>query len=139
LVSARRGDRQTGRGFRVTRIPDIVKNVVMPTLARDGFIRDVEVQGLKKNGEIVDLVASSVVKRDANGKFLQSQTFLVDIYRAAPHSARDLTCRRTAKRAEFEEIVGASAAIQNVFKSMKWWRPPTPRGLLLGETGTARS
>src|SRR6185295_19299232 len=47
---------------------DIVKNVVMPSLARDGFIKDVEVQGLKKNGEIVDLIASSIVKRDAAGK-----------------------------------------------------------------------
>ena len=56
-----------------------VRDELMPKLAQDGFVRDVEVQGAKKNGERVDLQISSVVKKDAAGKFLFSQTFLLDI------------------------------------------------------------
>ena len=56
-----------------------VRDELMPKLARDGFVKDVEVQGAKKNGERVDLQISSVVKKDAAGKFLFSQTFLLDI------------------------------------------------------------
>jgi PAS domain S-box-containing protein len=56
-----------------------VRDELMPKLALDGFVKDVEVQGAKKNGERVDLQISSVVKKDAAGKFLFSQTFLLDI------------------------------------------------------------
>jgi len=56
-----------------------VQNELMPTLARDGFIKDIEVQGQKRNGELVDLQVSSVLRRDAEGKFLHSQAFLLDI------------------------------------------------------------
>jgi PAS domain S-box-containing protein len=56
-----------------------VRDELMPKLAREGFVKDVEVQGAKKNGERVDLQISSVVKKDAAGKFLFSQTFLLDI------------------------------------------------------------
>jgi len=56
-----------------------VSEELMPRLARDGFVKDAEVQGSKKNGERVDLQISSVVKKDASDKFLFSQTFLLDI------------------------------------------------------------
>jgi PAS domain S-box-containing protein len=56
-----------------------VREELMPRLARDGFVKDAEVQGAKKNGERVDLQISSVVKKDASDKFLFSQTFLLDI------------------------------------------------------------
>jgi formate hydrogenlyase transcriptional activator len=56
-----------------------VRDELMPILVRDGFIKDAEVQGSKKNGERVDLQISSVAKKDAGGKFLYSQTFLLDI------------------------------------------------------------
>jgi|GEM_PF-406860 len=56
-----------------------VREELMPRLARDGFVKDAEAQACKKNGERVDLQISSVVKRSASGKFLFSQTFLLDI------------------------------------------------------------
>jgi len=58
---------------------DRVREELMPRLVRDGFIKDAEVQAAKKNGERVDLEISSVVKKDASGNFLFSQTFLLDI------------------------------------------------------------
>ncbi|MCU1335663.1 MAG: diguanylate cyclase [Bryobacterales bacterium] len=56
-----------------------VRDDLMPRLAREGFLKDAEVQASKKNGERVDLQISSVVKKDGSGKFLFSQTFLLDI------------------------------------------------------------
>jgi len=56
-----------------------VRDELMPRLARDGFVKDAEVQACKKNGERVDLQISSLVKKDASGKFLFSQTFLLDV------------------------------------------------------------
>ena len=56
-----------------------VRDELMPKLVRDGFVTEAEVQGARKNGERVDLQISSVVKNDASGKFLFSQTFLLDI------------------------------------------------------------
>jgi formate hydrogenlyase transcriptional activator len=56
-----------------------VRDELMPRLVRDGFVKDAETQASKKNGERVDLQISSVAKKDANGKFLFSQTFLLDI------------------------------------------------------------
>ena len=56
-----------------------VREELMPRLERDGFVKDAEVRAAKKNGDQVDLQISSVVKKDASGKFLFSQTFLLDI------------------------------------------------------------
>src|SRR6185369_16866321 len=56
-----------------------VREELMPRLARDGFVKEAEAQAAKKNGERVDLQISSVVKRDASGKFQFSQTFLLDV------------------------------------------------------------
>lgn len=118
---------------------DIVKNVVMPRLARDGFIKDVEVQGLKKNGETVDLVASSVVKRDAHGKFLHSQTFLVDMTEQRRTQRENIYLQEELQsELNFEEIVGSSPAIQRVFSSIEMVAPTDSTVLLLGETGTGK-
>ena len=74
-----------------------VRDQLLPSLARDGFIKDVEVQGLKKNGERVDLLVSSVLKRDAAGRFLHSQAFLLDVTeRKRLESARKETEERLA-------------------------------------------
>src|SRR5262249_53422551 len=58
---------------------DYIRNVAMPQLRQEGFVRNLEAQGLRKNGETVDLLVSSVLKRDDEGRFLYSQTFLVDV------------------------------------------------------------
>jgi PAS domain S-box-containing protein len=125
--------------FAAPEFRDVVANVVMPRLARDGFIKDVEVQGLKKNGETVDLVASSVVKRDALGRFLFSQTFLVDITEQRRTQRENLYLQEELQsELYFEEIVGASAAIQKVFNSIEMVAPTDSTVLLLGETGTGK-
>ncbi|HYR87417.1 MAG TPA: sigma 54-interacting transcriptional regulator [Terriglobia bacterium] len=75
----------------------LVQEDFMPRLVREGFIKDVEVQGLKKNGERLDFQVSSVVKRDAEGRFLYSQAFLLDITeRKKAESARKETEERLA-------------------------------------------
>ena len=118
---------------------DAVKNVVMPRLARDGFIKDVEVQGLKKNGETVDLVASSVVKRDADGRFVRSQTFLVDKTEQRRTERENLYLQEELQsELNFEEIVGASPTIQKVFNAIEMVAPTDSTVLLLGETGTGK-
>jgi PAS domain S-box-containing protein len=75
----------------------VIKDELLPRLVRDGFVKDVEVQGLKKNGERVDLLVSSVVKRDDQGRFLYSQAFLLDITeRKRAENARKETEERLA-------------------------------------------
>ncbi|MEI9812010.1 MAG: sigma 54-interacting transcriptional regulator [Acidobacteriota bacterium] len=65
--------------FAAPQSQDYVRNVMFPALMRDGSIRDVQVQGQKKNGELVDVQVSSVFRRDAHGKPLHSQAFLLDV------------------------------------------------------------
>ncbi len=71
-----------------------VREVLLPRLARDGFIKDEEVQGVKKNGEVFDLRVTSLLKRAEDGSFLRSQAFLIDVTE---------TKRAERARAESEE------------------------------------
>jgi PAS domain S-box-containing protein len=116
-----------------------VQDVLIPRLARDGFLKDVEVQGLKKNGETVDLLVSSVVKRDAHGKFLYSQSFLLDITEQRRAQRESVYLQEELQSAlNFEEIVGSSPAMQKVFSSIEVVAPTDSTVLLLGETGTGK-
>jgi len=117
----------------------LVQDVLIPRLAREGFIKDAEVQGLKKNGELVDLLVSSVVKRDAGGNFLYSQTSLLDIteQRRAQRESVYLQ-EQLASELNFEEIVGGSPAMQRVFSSIEMVAQTDATVLLLGETGTGK-
>lgn len=125
--------------FAAPEFRDIVKDVVMPRLAREGFIKDVEVQGLKKNGEKVDLLVSSVVKRDALGNFAYSQTFLVDITeQRRTQRERIYLQEEIQSELNFEDIVGTSRAMQRVFNSIEMVAPTDSTVLLLGETGTGK-
>jgi PAS domain S-box-containing protein len=116
-----------------------VQEVLIPRLAREGFIKDAEVQGLKKNGDVIDLLVSSVVKKDANGNFLYSQTSLLDIteQRRAQRESVYLQ-EQLASELNFEEIVGASPSIQKVFSSIEMVAQTDATVLLLGETGTGK-
>lgn len=58
---------------------EYVREVMFPTLLREGFVRDMPVQALKKNGERVDVEVTSVIRRDQHGAFLHSQAFLLDV------------------------------------------------------------
>jgi formate hydrogenlyase transcriptional activator len=51
----------------------------LPQLKRDGFLKEYEGQGVRKNGEIIDVVASSLLTRGPAGEFLHSQAFLIDV------------------------------------------------------------
>ena len=118
---------------------DQVKNVVIPRLARDGFIKDVEVQALKKNGETVDLMVSSIVKRDARGGFVHSQTSLVDVTEQRRTQRENVYLQETLRsELNFEEIVGVSSAIQKVFNNIEMVAPTGATVLLMGETGTGK-
>jgi PAS domain S-box-containing protein len=116
-----------------------VKDVLLPRLMREGYVRDVEVQGLKKNGERVDVLVSSEVKRDAHGKFLYTQAFLLDITEQRRAQRESVYLREELKREmNFEEIVGASPSMQRVFNSIEMVAPTDSTVLLLGETGTGK-
>ena len=118
---------------------DTVQYVIMPRLARDGFIRDVEVQGVKRNGDLIDLVASSVVKRDAHGLFLYSQTFMVDVTQQRQAQRESYYLREQLQsELNFEEIVGTAPSMQRIFNSIDMVAPTDSTVLLLGETGTGK-
>jgi transcriptional regulator with GAF, ATPase, and Fis domain len=100
-------------------------------------VKDVEVQGLTKSGELVDLLVSSVIKRDANGAFLYSQTSLRDIseQRRAQRESVYLQ-EQLESELNFAEIIGASPAMQRVFSSIEMVAETDATVLVLGETGT---
>ena len=52
---------------------------VLPAFLRDGVCRDVELQFVKKSGDVVDMLLSSTSERDAEGAFLRSMTVLTDV------------------------------------------------------------
>ncbi len=112
---------------------------VLDRLRQDGFIKDIEVQVCRKNGEVLDLKASSVLKRDAEGRFLYTQTFLVDITEQR-RAQRENSYLQEQIRTElnFEEIVGTSAVMQRVFQAIDMVAPTDSTVLLLGETGTGK-
>jgi formate hydrogenlyase transcriptional activator len=116
-----------------------IVDVVMPRLARDGFVKDIDAQGVKKSGEIVELLVSSVVKRGADGRFLFSQTFMLDITEQR-RALRENLYLQEALQSElrFEEIVGLSPAMQEVYKSIAVVAPTDSVVLILGETGTGK-
>jgi PAS domain S-box-containing protein len=116
-----------------------VEDILIPRLVREGFLKDVEVQGLKKNGELLDLLVSSVVKRDADGNFLYSQTSLLDIteQRRAQRESVYLQ-EQLESELNFAEIVGTSPAMQKVFSSIEMVAQTDATVLLLGETGTGK-
>ncbi len=125
--------------FAAPEFRDVIRNVVMPRLAREGGIKDIEVQGLRKDGETVDLMVSSIVRRDAAGRFLHSQTSLVNITEQRRAQRESLYLQETLRsELNFEEIVGTSPAIQRVFSSIEMVAPTDSTVLLLGETGTGK-
>jgi PAS domain S-box-containing protein len=125
--------------FAAPEFQEFVRVDLMAKLIRDGFVKDVELQGRKKNGELLDLIASSMLKRDSDGKFLQSQTFLVDTTEQRRTQRENVyLLEQIQSELNFEEIVGASAAIQKVFSSIEMVAPTDSTVLLLGETGTGK-
>lgn len=52
---------------------------VFPEYIKTGYCKEVPFQFLKKNGEVMDVLFSSVVIKDKSGKFLKSLTSLQDV------------------------------------------------------------
>jgi formate hydrogenlyase transcriptional activator len=116
-----------------------VQDVLMPQLAREGFIKDVEVQGAKKDGETVDLLVTSVVRRDGQGRFVHSQTFMLDITEQRRAQRENLYLQEALQsELNFEEIVGAAPVMRQVFQSIAVVAPTDSAVLILGETGTGK-
>ena len=56
-----------------------VVEVAFPRLFQAGSVKDVEVQFVKKSGEVIDVLVSALLKRDAQGQVLWTQAFLLDV------------------------------------------------------------
>jgi len=55
------------------------RDVAIPELFRTGFVRDVEYQMVKKDGQVIDVVLAASVERDASGQVLHSLAFILDV------------------------------------------------------------
>ena len=53
--------------------------VALPEFRRNGFCKDVELQMVKKNGEVINALFSGVAQRDETGDFTGGFCFLVDV------------------------------------------------------------
>ena len=53
--------------------------VVLPEFFKTGFDRDVELQMIKKNGEVIDVFLSAVVQTDEAGQMIGASCFLIDV------------------------------------------------------------
>jgi len=54
-------------------------DVVQPTFFRDGIVKDVSYQFIKKNGDVIDVLLSATAERDAAGNVIRSQSVIQDI------------------------------------------------------------
>jgi PAS domain S-box-containing protein len=54
-------------------------DVVQPAFFRDGIVKDVSYQFIKKNGDVIDVLLSATAERDAAGNVIHSQSVVQDI------------------------------------------------------------
>ena len=57
----------------------IAEDVTLPLFFREGFIRDVPYQFIKKNGEAIDILLSAISEKDTEGEITRSLAVLTDI------------------------------------------------------------
>ena len=55
------------------------QEVIQPAFFRDGSVKDVEFQFIKKNGEVMDVQLSATAERDAAGNVVRSQAVIEDV------------------------------------------------------------
>jgi len=55
------------------------REIVQPAFFRDGIIKDISYQFVKKNGDIVDVLLSATGERDADGRVIRSQAVIEDV------------------------------------------------------------
>ncbi len=52
---------------------------VLPEFFRTGFDKDIEIQMVKKSGEVIDVLLSAVALKDETGQITNTQAFIVDV------------------------------------------------------------
>ena len=57
----------------------LAEEVMIPQFLRTGFCKDVAYEFVKKEGEIIEVLLSSIAEHDASGKILRSLSILVDV------------------------------------------------------------
>lgn len=55
------------------------ENIWLPEFLKTGYLKDIELQFVKKNGEKIDVLLSAVAERDAKGQILRSMSVLIDV------------------------------------------------------------
>lgn len=55
------------------------EEVGIPTFFATGVVRENEIQMVKKNGDVIDVLLSALADRDSEGRITSSMTFVVDI------------------------------------------------------------
>jgi PAS domain S-box-containing protein len=55
------------------------QDVIQPAFFRDGSVRDIELQFIKKNGEVMDVLLSATSERDVAGTLVRSQAVIEDV------------------------------------------------------------
>ena len=110
-----------------------------------GSIQEVELQMVRKSGEVRDVLLSGVFERDSSGE-MTSKVFIVDITERKRAEAERNTLQREnlylqeeiKTEYNFEEIVGTSVAIQKVFSDIEQVAGTDATVLITGETGTGK-
>lgn len=68
------------------------EEVARPRFFENGFSKNISYQMLKKDGDVIDVLLSSVAETDANGQFVRSYAYLVDVneHRAPDELLREM-------------------------------------------------
>ncbi len=86
------------------------ENIFLSEFFKTGFLNEEELQFVKKNGEIIDVLLSAIAERDANGEIVRSMAVLVDVTerkqaKEALQKAHDeLEIRVQERTAELSEV-----------------------------------
>ncbi|MFQ6028360.1 MAG: PAS domain S-box protein [Dehalococcoidia bacterium] len=56
-----------------------VYEVWFPEFFNTGFVRDVELQMVRKNGEVIDVLLYGLAERDASGEITMGHSFIIDV------------------------------------------------------------
>jgi len=86
--------------------------VVLPAFFRDGFVKDISCQFVKKNGDVMDVLLSATSERDAAGRVVLSLTVIEDVTERK-RIARILVESEGQFRALVEQSITGIAVIQN--------------------------
>ena len=116
--------------------------VGIPRLWETGSIDDVELQMVRKNGELIDVLLSAVTVPDPKTGRRYSLAFIVDV--TERNRLRKVELEKVYLQEEldavrgFGEIVGEAESMQRIFEAIQTVAPTDATVLILGETGTGK-